>query len=49
MFFKNRCNITAVLVAGVLGVSMVTGLTACGGDDGTSSVSEMNPALRQRS
>ena len=35
MFFKNRCNITAVLVAGVLGVSMVTGLTACGGDDGT--------------
>ena len=31
MFFKNRCNITAVLVAGVLGVSMVTGLTACGG------------------
>lgn len=61
MFFKNRCNITAVLVAGVLGVSMVTGLTACGGADGTkvvfttgfgkmrSFVSEMNPALRQRS
>ena len=35
MFFKNRCNITAVLVAGVLGVSMMTGLTACGGSDGT--------------
>lgn len=25
MFFKNRCHITAVLVAGVLGISMVTG------------------------
>ena len=35
MFFKNRCNITAVLIAGLLGISMVTGLTACGGDDGT--------------
>ena len=35
MFFKNRCNITAVLVAGLLGISMVTGLTACGGADGT--------------
>ena len=35
MFFGNKCNITAVLVAGVLGISMVTGLTACGGDDGT--------------
>lgn len=35
MFFKNRCHITAVLVAGVLGISMVTGLTACGSSDGT--------------
>ena len=35
MFFKNRCNITAVLIAGLLGISMVTGLTACGGADGT--------------
>lgn len=35
MFFKNRCNITAVLIVGLLGISMVTGLTACGGDDGT--------------
>lgn len=60
MFLKIRCNITAVLIAGLLGISMVTGLTACGGADGTkvvfttgsrwkSSVSEMNPALRQRS
>lgn len=37
MFFKNRCHITAVLVAGVLGISMVTGLTACGSSDGTKS------------
>ena len=35
MFFKNRCHITAVLVAGVLGISMVTGLTARGSSDGT--------------
>lgn len=34
MFFKNRCHITAVLVAGVLGISMVTGLTR-GSSDGT--------------
>ena len=38
MFFKNRCHITAVLVAGVLGISMVTGLTACGSSDGKAQV-----------
>ena len=37
---KNRENrgkkqVAAMLVAGVLGSSMVVGLTACGGDDGT--------------
>ena len=35
MVFKNRCHITAVLVAGMLGISMMAGLTACGGSDGT--------------
>ncbi len=31
MFFKNRCNITAVLIAGLLGISMVTGLLPVAG------------------
>ena len=32
---RGKKQVAAMLVAGVLGMSMVVGLTACGGDDGT--------------
>ena len=37
MFFKNRCHITAVLVAGVLGISMVIWTDYLRSSDGSKS------------
>ena len=33
--YKGKKCVAAVLIAGALGISMVTGLTACGSSDGT--------------